>query len=420
MRNFLGFIAVVCLALLLAAPGAQAGAEFSLKYANVQPATHVTNLSAEWMANELERRSNGRIEMKIFPGGVLGRPNEMVDSLQVGDIDFAWISSANLATSIGQFNVFSLSYLFSSFDHYKNAFTKNSALVKNVSTIVDNSAYDIKLVGILGGVSRQLYNSERPVNEPADLDGIKLRVQKSPVEVKIWAALGAVPQQLSWTEIYTGLQTGVIQGAESSVDAFVRNKFYEVAKYLSLTDHQFLVLPLLMSKKTYNKLPPDLRQVVLDVAWESGVYCVKLYRDGEDDLIQKVKSMGVTVSQPDVSKFKSAVAGIVKEEAAKYGVGELLADVAAAPAQVTLLEAGGPRGCRPCGETADDSLFGGSEQEYCHGGAAGPENPDGPLGRLGAHPDHGAQYGPFRLLVGRRRFAAVHLDCLPRGSTCHP
>ena len=330
MRFFFGFIAVVCLALLLAAPGAQAGAEFSLKYANVQPATHVTNLSAEWMANELERRSNGRIEMKIFPGGVLGRPNEMVDSLQVGDIDFAWISSANLATSISQFNVFSLSYLFSSYDHYKNAFTKNSALVKNLSTIVDKSAYDIKLVGILGGVSRQLYNSEHPVNEPADLDGIKLRVQKSPVEVKIWAALGAVPQQLSWTEIYTGLQTGVIQGAESSVDAFVRNKFYEVAKYLSLTDHQFLVLPLLMSKKTYNKLPPDLRQMVLDVAWESGVYCVKLYRDGEDNLIQKVKSMGVTVSTPDVSKFESAVADIVKAEAAKYGVGELLADVAAA------------------------------------------------------------------------------------------
>ncbi len=330
MKKIFALVAVACLAVLLAAPVAEAGAEFSLKYANVQPATHVTNLSAEWMAKELKRRSNGRIEMKVFPGGVLGRPNEMLDSLQIGDIDFAWISSANLATSIKQFNVFSLSYLFSSFAHYQNAFAKDSALMKKLRNIVDKSNYDIKLVGILGGVSRQLYISVRPVKVPADLNGIKLRVQKSPVEVKIWAALGAVPQQLSWTEIYTGLQTGVIQGAESSVDAYVQNKFYEVAKQLSMTDHQFLVLPLLMSKKTYNKLPADLRQMVLEVAWESGLQCMKLYRAGEDELLKKVKSMGATVTVPEVPKFKAAVAGIVKAEAAKYGVEDLLADVAAA------------------------------------------------------------------------------------------
>lgn len=330
MKKFLTLMSLAGLAMLLMAPGAQAGPEFSLKYANVQPASHVTNLSAEWMAEELKRRTNGRVEMKVFPGGVLGRPNEMVDSLQVGDIDFAWISSANLATSIKEFNVFSLSYLFSNFAHYQNAFAKDSALMQKLRAIVDKSEYDIKLVGILGGVSRQLYNSVRPVNVPADLKGIKLRVQKSPVEVKIWAALGAVPQQLSWTEIYTGLQTGVIQGAESSVDAYVQNKFYEVAKQLSLTDHQFLVLPLLMSKKTYQKLPEDLRQTVLEVAWESGLQCVKLYRAGEEELLQKVKSMGVSLSKPDVPKFKTAVAGIVKDEAKKYGVEDLLADVAAA------------------------------------------------------------------------------------------
>ncbi len=188
-------LAFLSLALFTAFPVNVSGAEFKLKYADVQPEKHVTNQSAKWMADEIKKRTKGRVEMSVFPGGVLGPDNQLLDSLQSGDIDFAWISSANLASSMKEFNVFSLSYLFKDYEHYKKVMARNSYVWKRFSDVVEHSPYGIKMVGILGGVSRQLYNSVRPINTPDDLKGIKLRVQQSPVESKIWASLGAVPQQ---------------------------------------------------------------------------------------------------------------------------------------------------------------------------------------------------------------------------------
>lgn len=326
MRSRLVALGLVFLSLMLftAFPVDVTGAEFKLKYAHVQPEKHVTNLSALWMAQEINKRTKGRVEMSVYPGGVLGPDNQLLDSLQAGDIDFAWISSANLATSMKEFNVFSLSYLFKDFEHYKRVMAKNSYVMKRFTNVVENSPYGIKMVGVLGGVSRQFYNKVRPISAPDDLKGIKLRVQQSPVESKIWASLGAVPQQLAWTEIYTGLQTGVIQGAESSMDAYFSNKFYEVAPNFAYTNHQFMVLPLLMSKKTFNKLPKDLRDIVAEVAYESGSVCNKLYLESEDKLKKEAAAKGIRISYPNTSAFQARVADIVKTEAARYNVEDVI------------------------------------------------------------------------------------------------
>lgn len=317
-------LAFLSLVLFTALPPDVSGAEFKLKYADVQPEKHVTNISAKWMADEIKKRTKGRVEMLVYPGGVLGPDNQLLDSLQSGDIDFAWISSADLATSIKEFNVFSLSYLFKDFEQYKRVMGKNSYVWKRFSDVVEKSPYGIKMVGVLGGVSRQLYNSVRSINTPDDMKGIKIRVQQSPVESKIWASLAAVPQQLAWTEIYTGLQTGVIQGAESSMDAYFSNKFYEVAPYFAYTNHQFLVLPLLMSKKTFNKLPKDLREIVVEVAFESGNVCNKLYQESEDKLKKEAAAKGIKISYPKTSAFQAKVADIVKTEAARYNVEDVI------------------------------------------------------------------------------------------------
>ena len=318
MRSFLISFAILILASVIAVPPVSAQAQFKLKYAHVQPDKHATNLSALWMADELKKRSKGRIEMLVYPGSVLGRPNDMLDSLQAGDLDFAWVSSAELAPSIKEFNVFSVSYLFRDSNHWKKVFSKDSPVVKRIEQIVDRSPYGIMYAGMLGGISRQLYDSPRAVQTPADLKGLKLRVQHSPVESKIWSTLGAIPQQLAWSEIYTSLQTGVVQGAESSIDSYYQNKFYEVARYFSFTNHQFMVLPLLMSKKTYQKLPPDLRQLVLDVAYESCIQCLNIYLQSEKDTQKQLAAKGVKFSYPDIQAFQAMVANIVKTEATKY------------------------------------------------------------------------------------------------------
>ena len=318
-KTVFAIFVLVCVAVLLLLPSVSTAApQFKLKYAHVQPDKHATNLSALWMAEELKKRSGGRIEMAVYPGSVLGRPNDMLDSLQVGDLDFAWISSAELAPSIKEFNVFSISYLFKDSNHWKKVFTRDSPVMKRLNELTERSPYGISLVGMLGGISRQLYNSQRPVQTPADLKGLKIRVQHSPVESKIWSVLGAVPQQLAWSEIYTSLQTGVVQGAESSIDSYYQNKFYEVAHHFTFTNHQFMVLPLLMSKKTYQKLPPDLRRLVVNVAYESANYCLSVYLQSEKDTQKQLSAKGVKFTSPDPAAFQSLVAGVVKSEAAKY------------------------------------------------------------------------------------------------------
>ncbi|WP_349367010.1 MAG: TRAP transporter substrate-binding protein [Nitratireductor rhodophyticola] len=306
---------------------ARAQSRTILRYAHVQPESHVTTASAQWLADQLAEVSSADVEMQIFPGGQLGGPDEMLDSLQVGALDFAWISAAGLAQSMPEFNVFSLSYLFDSDEHFLAAMAEGSPLYKRLQEIVGESPYGVELAGILGGVPRNLYNNVRGVEKPSDLDGIKVRVQSSPVEARVWSALGASPQQLAWTEIYTGLQTGVVNGAESSIDAYLSSNFNEVAPYLSLTRHQYMVLPLLMSKRTYEKVG-DHAQDLVRLAAESGVRNQIEYQNGSLASLRKAVERGATVSEPDIAPFREAVADIVQGEADRYNANDILQMIA--------------------------------------------------------------------------------------------
>jgi len=318
------YLALACSFLLLSVQALFA-AEFSLKYAHVQPDTHVTNRSALWLAEQIKKETNGRVEMNVFASGVLGRDNEMLDSLESGDIDIAWISSANLGTSIQEFNIFSLPYLFASNEHYNKVFTKDGEVMKMLAKIVEESPYGIQLGGMLGGVSRQIWNRERPIVIPEDLKGLKLRIQNSAVEMKAWSLLGAAPQQLAWSEIYTSLQTGVIFAAEASIDAYFQNKFYEVSKYLSLTNHQYLVLPILIGKQGLRKLPKDIQEIVVRLTEESGRIGIGYYQDDQEDLLNKgVPEYNVQLNKAKVELFKERVAPLVNEEAKKYKGEKLL------------------------------------------------------------------------------------------------
>ncbi|MCC6000633.1 MAG: TRAP transporter substrate-binding protein [Pararhodobacter sp.] len=300
-----------------------AQAATTLRYAHVQPEGHATNRSALWLADQLRDAAGGALQLQLFPGGQLGGPNEMLDALQVGDLDFSWIASAGLAQSIPEFSVFSLSYLFRDDSHFRNSLSAGAPLFEHLRRIVSASPYDVELVGMLGGVPRNTYNNVRPITSPDDLRGVRLRVQPSPVEARIWSRLGASPVQLAWTEIYTGMQTGVVNGAESSIDAYLSNNFNEVAGYLSLTQHQYLVLPLLMSKRSIDRLG-DTADQVIDLALASGVHNQELYQSGNDASRAEAEQRGAQVNAPDTAPFQEALAEMLEEEAARYNALEIL------------------------------------------------------------------------------------------------
>lgn len=299
-------------------------AEFELKFSDVQPENHPTNIAAQWMADELEKRTDGRVTMRVYPGGQLGGPDELIAALELGDVDMIWVTTADLARHSKPFSIFSLSYLVQDREHFKRLSEPNSAFMAKMNELVDELEIGSRIVGMMGGSPRRLYNGVREVRTPDDLKGLKIRIQDSPVEAKIWSELGATPVPVAWTEVYTAMSSGVADGAESSTSAYYSNKFHEVAPYHSLTEHQFLFMPVLMSNKTYDKLPEDLRTVVLELAAEASEMSWQLYWEEEDMLIETLKSEGATITEVDMDAFVQKVAGLVEELAAEYEATELL------------------------------------------------------------------------------------------------
>lgn len=244
--------------------------------------------------------------------------------MKVGDVDFAWLSSGDLARHIPEFNIFGVSYLIKDNDHYAKAAAMDSEMMRLLDEIVTDADIGSRLVGMMGGSPRRLFNSERSVNTPEDLKGLSIRIQDSPVEAQVWSKLGAKPVPLAWDELYTGLQSGVVDGAEASTSAYDTNKFYEVAPYHSLTEHQYMFLPVLMSNQTYEKLPDELRDIVLAVMEEAAVMSWEIYWEEDERLEKELAEKGVTIDQVDTAPFMDIVAPIADEVAKENNAESIL------------------------------------------------------------------------------------------------
>lgn len=296
-----------------------------LRFADVQPASHYTNKAARWMAGELERRTNGQVTMEVYPGGALGGTDAVLTALSSGAVDMGWISSGQLARTFQKFNIFGVSYLIRDNEHYKRVASPSSPVFERMAEIIRGGHLGLEMTGIMGGPARCLYNAVRPVKVPSDLEGLRIRIQNSPIQAKIWAALGAEPTPLAWTEVYTGLQSGVIDGAESSIAAYFDNKFFEIADNLSLTNHQYTVLPVLASKRTLESLPVDLRDLVIQLSHEASKKCWEIGWSAVNELVtETLPKRNVTIVNPDISLFQDKVEDIASEAAKEYKAGKLL------------------------------------------------------------------------------------------------
>lgn len=298
---------------------------YELIFSNVTAPSHPTNVVAEeWMAKELEERTNGRVTLTVHPGGALGGDNELVEGMRTGDVDIAWISTGSLARYVKSLNTLSISYLINDREHFREVAAMGSPVMNEIARLVEKAEIGSRVVGMMGGSPRRLYNQVREVHTPKDLEGLTIRVQDSPIEAKVWSELGASVVPVAWNELYTALQTNVVDGAESSTASYLTEQFYKVAGYHSLTDHQFLFLPVLMSNKTYEELPEDLRAIVLEVMEESSEKNWEKYWADEDETIQKLKDEGVVVNEVDIAAFQEIIEPLHDEIAADLGGENLL------------------------------------------------------------------------------------------------
>jgi len=301
-------------ALLALAPlGASAQDKLVLKAADVHPAGYPTVVAVENMGKKLSAASNGRISFQMFPGSVLGGEKEMIEQTQVGAIQLLRTSLGPVGPVVPEVNVFNMPFVFRNIAHMRAVIDGpiGQELLDKIS------ASPARMVGLawMDGGSRSLY-TKKPVRKPEDLKGQKVRMMGNPLFVDTMNAMGGNGISMGYGEVFSALQTGVIDGAENNPPSlFTANHFKAGAKYYTQTNHLIIPELLVMSKVAWDKLSPADQAAVKKAAREAQMEQRSLWDKAVADYSGKLKAEGVEFIDIDTKPFFDATAPV----RAKYG-----------------------------------------------------------------------------------------------------
>lgn len=255
-------------------------------------------------AEVAKAQSGGRIEVSVAPSAQLGDDAAMVTAIRTGALDLSANSQGAVATAVPEYAAFGMPFLFSTpADAFK---LLDGALGKELA---DKSlAKGMVVLGYWDNGIRHMTNSKRPIVKVDDMKGLKMRTPPDAVLVDIMQALGADAQQIKFAELYVALQQGVVDGQENPLVNFHASKLYEVQKHLALTSHMFQMTPLLMSKRSWDRLTNDDRKALTEAAAEATTLQRKLSQDADDKLLDDLKAKGVQVTKVDKAEFAKATA----------------------------------------------------------------------------------------------------------------
>lgn len=283
---------------------------------------HVTSKALVNFANTVEKKSGGRIVIRIFPNGQLGSETEVLEQLLAGVVDITRVGSPNLANYADGYHAFGLPYIFDDQEHYYDAMDSDGMRK------FFQSSYDAGLVGLTYYTSgaRSFYTADKPIQKPSDLAGLKIRVQDMRSQTDMMRALGGTPIVMSYGDIYTALQTGIIDGAESNETALTTGKHGEISKVFSYDEHSMIPDMLAISSKTWDRLSVDDQKILVDSAIESTEAHKVAWDEEITKAIEEAKGMGVEfIEDVDKQAFQQATESMRESYAREYpGVASVL------------------------------------------------------------------------------------------------
>lgn len=263
---------------------------------------------AKKFKEEVEKRTNGQLIISIFPSSQLGGEREIVEGQKIGSIDMGVTTTGTMGSFLKDFNVFDMPYLFSSREH---AHAVLDGPIGDEFAKKFEAAADIKILGWMEGGFRAEINRVRPVKTAADMKKIKYRVVENKVQIDTFKAFGADATPMAYGEVYTSIQQGVIDGAVSPFPGLWDGKFHEVAKYASYIQDMYTAVPITISKKKFDSLPADFQTAIVEAAKVAVPYQREQCEIIKNEVIEKYKAAGVTVTMPDdLSSFKKAVESV--------------------------------------------------------------------------------------------------------------
>ena len=311
-------LAALATALAMGWSGGAAAQNRSFSFAYDQPPSTAYGIAGNIFDAKLKELSGGKLNINQFPGAQLGQEPQMLQKMRAGDIDFVITSTANASTLAPQAGVFSLHFIFRDQNHLAKALA-DPAISQAFRDMVKDSVQGAQVLGLLTMGMRNMY-SKKEVLSVNDVKGQKVRVQATKTEDTHFPAYGAQIVHMPFGDVYTSLQTGVVNVAENGVNVYLANKHYEVAPVLSLTEHEANNNCIWVSEKTWNSLTPEQQKWVQLAADEVAKKEPALALQLEKDSAERLKKLGVkVVENVDKSGFIKAAAPIQDQLAAELG-----------------------------------------------------------------------------------------------------
>lgn len=274
-----------------------------LKLAHSLNTRHPVHKAIEHMAERLHVLSNGAMRVDVYPAGQLGSEREMMELLQIGSLAMTKVSSSPMEGFVPAMKIFSLPYVFRDQDHFWQVL--NGEIGRDL--LLAGESVRLRGLAYYDAGSRSFYAVDREINAPKDLDGLKIRVQQSQTAMQMVSALGGSPTPISWGELYTALQQGVVGGAENNPPSFYSSKHYEVAKFFTLDQHTRVPDMLIVSKYIWDRLSEQEQKWLQQAVDESVTFQRALWQTATEEALEAVQKAGVKVIYPDKTLFESQV-----------------------------------------------------------------------------------------------------------------
>jgi len=312
MRYTLRFSAIAAIALVLAATPAGAAV---LKLGHVLPAEHNWHVAATGFADEVKVATQGRVDIKVYPNSQLGSETAAIEGLQLGTIEMGLIGGASFQNIEPKLGVEGLPYAWADHQHTYRAF--DGELGNRLFALLEKKG--VKGLAWWENGFRNVTNSKRPINVPDDLKGLKLRVTPDKIRLDTFKALGALPVPMAFSELYSALQQGTVDGQENPVAIIHSSHFYEVQKYLSLTNHVWSSATLVIAKSVWDKIAPADQQAIQKAAFTWRDKQRKMVQESSADFQVKLKAAGMQINTPNNELFKKAVEPVWKQYEDVFG-----------------------------------------------------------------------------------------------------
>ncbi|MCX7272352.1 MAG: sialic acid TRAP transporter substrate-binding protein SiaP [Burkholderiales bacterium] len=293
---------IIAAATLVALP---ASAQTKLKWAHVYEANEPFHTEAVWAADEIRKRTGGRYDIQVFPASQLGKESDINQGLALGTVDIIYTGQNFAARAFGPLSIGGAAFMFRDYDHWAKYVA--SPVFSELAAGYQKGSGGNRITAVTYYGIRHT-SSNKPINKPEDMKGLKIRVPDAPLYTMFPKAVGANATPIAFAEVYLALQNGTVDAQENPLPTIEAKKFYEVQKYIVLTGHITEMLVTVVSGGTWNKLNEADRKVFETVMREAGERATKSIVDNENRLVTGFEKMGKTVIKVDRKPFQAAVA----------------------------------------------------------------------------------------------------------------